>query len=1359
VLLAIALAVATLTNKEVEAEETALSWEELELIAQLFGVELPENRDPETLKKTGYKCFYAVLQACLKGDWDLVDRVLPATLSKLTDAWGQSLLIAAAGEGNKAAVEGLINHKIALEERDHEGNTPLHVAAKNGFHNLVAPLWSRYIEKTNHEGKTPHHIAVEYGHLALLKALIAKKPTTAPLQQGNLSLSLLALCIKHSQKECLDYLLTQASYQLEEKSSTHGTLVHIAIHFRQSSILKTLVERKNTLLNEYDAEGRSPLDLAAFLGDLDALDFLYPKIGDKGGHDGWTAVHWAVKGKQSEALEHLASLGANLEAKNGQGKKPKALLKGDTSVEADQIRTILRSGVENRDKTRLSSLDFRTQPPEGIVFKGGGPRGLAYLGALRALKDKNVLGEVQRTAGTSAGAITAAIFALDPKLKDIDSLEDLNLMDFLDPAPGKEALLKAMLASKDKEDTLSKICSGSLEIAKETWNPIKLYNMFSQLDGICEGETLRRWIETEIHKRTGIENCTFGELREEIKRGRGYLHLHVYTTRLEADPKDRILHLSSENPEWDSIVIADAIRASMSIPGVYKPYTLREKTRSKTLIARTDLGPCVDGGLVKNFPIDAFDNPKPGDHYSSFNRRTLGLCLKDVEDAKIAPTPVTEIMDIIKACASTYWTVEETYLSEKKENQDRIIEIPIHGVGLLDFNLRPEQKAGLLSSGKQSIESPNSLFSEEKADAAFRIHLRASNIPEKLPDFTGRQEQLRALEKALVSESVPSPNQTIVRLIYGLGGMGKTELTRAFACDHQKDFSIIWFISSATTEQKNQSYRELAQELKLDIDKNAPYEIERKVHNRLKEHPYEKPWLLIYDNIEEAFTPPQGGYVLITSRKREVWGNDKERIEVAEFGLEESLKVLSEITRKNSPRMSELARELGYFPLALNQAAHYIRRVDCSIEDYLAAVRKNPITGRMEKSERYEHTVGTVWKITLEKLEKEHSKAYAWLKVCAYLNPDDIPQEWLDAWIEKQENTDPWDKIEITKVLSDLLLIRSRGRQHSMHRLLQQVVKQHDADEVFREAFQLVESKWVQTKKLDLESSSERDLGWLAQAKCIETSPFFQTISWENRVIFLMYLGEWENYLYNYEKALEYDLKALNSFKEYPGCEELTLAKAYDNVGMDFWDLRKNTEALEHVRNGLNIREKYPPSLDLAKSYHHMGKCLEGEVALEYEKKALNIRKDKLPPNDIELVDSYIGVGMCLQEIGDFSQALIYQQQVLEMIERDHPSNSRYLAGCHLNMAKLLKLLHRDDQALEHIQKTLGILSFFEKHPYHGPSLDLFLEILKNQTDRTLAEKAKQDILALYTPKLGEDHPLIKELKAAGPKKGWWPFS
>src|SRR5437763_14840961 len=72
-----------------------------------------------------------------------------------------------------------------------------------------------------------------------------------------------------------------------------------------------------------------------------------------------------------------------------------------------------------------------------LVFEGGGVKGIAYAGALEELDNRGITGEVTRVAGTSAGAITAALVALGASAKYVgEAIGGTNFRSFLDSAFG-----------------------------------------------------------------------------------------------------------------------------------------------------------------------------------------------------------------------------------------------------------------------------------------------------------------------------------------------------------------------------------------------------------------------------------------------------------------------------------------------------------------------------------------------------------------------------------------------------------------------------------------------------------------------------------------------------------------------------------------------------------------------------------------------------------------------------------------------------------------------------------------------------------------------------------------------------------
>lgn len=83
----------------------------------------------------------------------------------------------------------------------------------------------------------------------------------------------------------------------------------------------------------------------------------------------------------------------------------------------------------------------------GIVLSGGGIRGIAHLGVLKALQEKNI--HVSIIAGTSAGAIAGALYAngVEP-YQALKIFQENSLLKFIRPAFNKPALLNFENSSK-----------------------------------------------------------------------------------------------------------------------------------------------------------------------------------------------------------------------------------------------------------------------------------------------------------------------------------------------------------------------------------------------------------------------------------------------------------------------------------------------------------------------------------------------------------------------------------------------------------------------------------------------------------------------------------------------------------------------------------------------------------------------------------------------------------------------------------------------------------------------------------------------------------------------------------------------
>ena len=185
---------------------------------------------------------------------------------------------------------------------------------------------------------------------------------------------------------------------------------------------------------------------------------------------------------------------------------------------------------------------------KNIVFKGGGVCGIAYSGAILELEKAGATKNLEKLAGTSAGALPACMLAMKFTAKEIFDI--ISICDF------------------------SKF--------KDHGNPLNVI----ESSGYYRGEALLQWIESIVVKRLPAMS-TFADFHKA-----GFLDLHIFATNLNTK---NIAHFCYENTP--NIIVAESVRASMGIPLFFESFTL---TNDKNVY--------VDGGCIDNFPLKTFDN-------------------------------------------------------------------------------------------------------------------------------------------------------------------------------------------------------------------------------------------------------------------------------------------------------------------------------------------------------------------------------------------------------------------------------------------------------------------------------------------------------------------------------------------------------------------------------------------------------------------------------------------------------------------------------------------------------------------------------------------------------------------------------
>jgi hypothetical protein len=332
------------------------------------------------------------------------------------------------------------------------------------------------------------------------------------------------------------------------------------------------------------------------------------------------------------------------------------------------------------------------------------------------------------------------------------------------------------------------------------------------------------------------------------------------------------------------------------------------------------------------------------------------------------------------------------------------------------------------------------------------------NVPSRNVAFTGRRAILDSLREQLAG------NVTVVlpQAIFGLGGVGKTQVAIEYAYRFAPYYDIVWWVAAEQPSMVPNALAELAEKLEV-VSGESIQEKAIAVLDSLRRGVPSPRWLLILDNAgapEELrdFAIPNGpGHVIYTSRDL-TWAQQASPIEIGVFQREESISFL----RRRMPTLSiedadRVAGKLGDLPLAVEQAGAWLVETGMSVGHYVELLDSQPIRVlEGNPPDSYHVSAAATWLLSLDRLRQQAPAAAKLLELCAFFGPAPIPM----AIINSRRFTNvlqPYNEA----YLDDLMLgqvIRSVGRYAlikvdsgqagqqpsiQVHRLVQAVIRQN----------------------------------------------------------------------------------------------------------------------------------------------------------------------------------------------------------------------------------------------------------------------------------------------------------------------------
>lgn len=330
-----------------------------------------------------------------------------------------------------------------------------------------------------------------------------------------------------------------------------------------------------------------------------------------------------------------------------------------------------------------------------LALEGGGVKGIGLVGAILVLSEAGY--SFRGVAGTSAGAIAASLVAgISEAGKEMtELLRYIRTLDFSNFMP---------------EGHLHRFFDRAMGHAGDVGTDVAI---LIRQQGIYSGDYLVTWLRPILHDQLGITSFANLKLSSEVDPGLSLptgqdYRLVVHTSDITRGQLVRLpwdFPMYGKSPDEQDPV--DAVRASMSIPFFFEPVHVESEDAtvelpmpgggSAVIHYAAGTQTWVDGGMLANFPIHAFDR---SDGKAS-RWPTIGIKLSRLQ----TEFPSTQACDSAMAVAlrslktmTNEWDTHSTHSSTAA----RTIFVDNAGLTATDFDLTPKQQNTLFLNGVQS---------------------------------------------------------------------------------------------------------------------------------------------------------------------------------------------------------------------------------------------------------------------------------------------------------------------------------------------------------------------------------------------------------------------------------------------------------------------------------------------------------------------------------------------------------------------------------------------------------------------------------------------------------------------------------
>lgn len=570
-------------------------------------------------------------------------------------------------------------------------------------------------------------------------------------------------------------------------------------------------------------------------------------------------------------------------------------------------------------------------------------------------------------------------------------------------------------------------------------------------------------------------------------------------------------------------------------------------------------------------------------------------------------------------------------------------------------------------------------------------------LPSKYKLFTGRTDEISLIEKLL--------EKTDLIILRGIGGVGKTQITKELVMKNLESFDIILWLNATNEIELCNEFRQIARYYGLsininDADSSLVIEI---VKNYIMKY---NRALIVFDGLDDLephcikkYIPTKNTKVLMSTQNAIYDDEIFDVIEIKDFKDCDAINLIINNTKNRAlsstddSDIKKLVRLLYNYPLAIEHARAYINKNGITIGEYITLFTNENVDIFSNKLSEYELTVLTTFKISLDKAIETENYSYELLGLSSLMNLNEIPYKTI---LENEKYVEKKVFRNALEALLNYSLLDVKGNYFFLHGIIQANMQNRLKNDYNYESFVKSLYERIVEKTPEIISCEEdRDLA----RDLLPHIEYFTKLAvhiaeLEEKAFDLMIsLG---HLLYNfgeYQKAIEI-MQVIYSLTKKIENYVFEIA-ALDSLGITYHYVGKPKESFEYVFKAKQLLDQHNIE-NQKKWWHKMNSSIHGNLGIMYKvqgdsDKSLECYQIALKSanilDDSELIINQLNnIGINYKNRGEYETAIKYYDTAIDI----PCSNERLERKAYSNKGVALRLLGDHKNAIIIFEKDVS---------------------------------------------------------------------